>query len=92
VHEAALGEYDVQLVDALEVRRLRKQQHVGVAPRAHEGERPQEPLGREVLAGGQELALVTRPLVRIEPPPGGIDFEEGVLDEVALGHRLPTGY
>jgi hypothetical protein len=76
----------VELVDALEVRGLRQQHQVGVAARADQRERPQQALAREVFAGGQELALVARALGVVEPPPGGVDLQEGVLDEVAFGH------
>ena len=77
----------MELVDALEVRRLGEQHQVGVAARADGRERPQQALGGEVLAGGEELALVGAALLVGQPPPGRIDLQEGVLDEVALGHR-----
>jgi hypothetical protein len=86
VHQAALGEDDVELVDALQVGGLREQHQVGVAARPDERERAQQPLGREVLAGGRELALVARAIVGLQPPPGGIDLQERVLDELSLGH------
>ena len=73
-------------MDALEVRRLGEQHQVGVAAGADGRERPQQALGGEVLAGGEELALVGGALVVGEPAPGRIDLEERVLDEVALGH------
>ena len=65
----------------------RQQQHVGVAARADERERTQQMAVGEVLAGGDELALVGGAPFVVEPPPGGVDLEEGVLDEVADGHE-----
>ena len=76
----------MELVDALEVRGLREQHQVGVAAGADRGERPQQALGREVLAGGGELALVGRALLVGQAAPGRIDLQEGVLDDVSLGH------
>ena len=84
----------MELVDALEVRRLREQHHVRVAARADRRERAQQPLAREVLAGGDELALVLGPLVGVQATPGRVDLEEGVLDEVPLashGSMVPAG-
>jgi hypothetical protein len=78
----------VELVDPLQVRRLGEQHQVGVAARADGRERPQQPLGGEVLAGGEELALVGGALVVLQAPPGGVHLEERVLDEVTLGHRF----
>jgi hypothetical protein len=43
-------------------------------------------VGAEVLARGEELALVLGALGRVEPPPGGIDLEERVLHEVTVAH------
>jgi hypothetical protein len=43
--------------------------------------------GREVLTSGQELALVLGALVLVAAAPCRIDREEGVLDEMTLGHR-----
>ena len=40
----------------------------------------------EVLAGGEELALVARAALRVEAAPGRVDLQEGVLDEMAVGH------
>ena len=52
-----------------------------------ERERAQEvPVG-EVLAGRDELALVGCTALVVEPPPGRIDLQERVLDEVADGHQ-----
>ena len=61
----------------------------------HRGARPQRrdmpewlvPLGGEVLAGGEELALVRGALLVGQPAPCGIDLEERVLDELTLGHQ-----
>jgi hypothetical protein len=77
----------VELVNPLEVLGLAEQHHLGVAARADQGERTQQvPVG-EVLAGGDELALVLRALLVLEPPPGRIHLQEGVLDEVPDRHR-----
>ena len=76
----------MELVDALQVRRLREQHQVGVAARADGRERAQQALGGEVLAGGQELALVLGALLVGQPAPGRIHLQEGVFDEMALGH------
>ena len=86
LHQAALGQHDVELVDAVEVLGLGEQHQVGVAAGADERERCSRWSVGEVLAGGEELALVGRPPVGVQPPPGRIDLQEGVLDEVALGH------
>ena len=86
LHQAALGEDHVELVDALQVRGLREQHQVGVAARAHGRERPQQALGREVLAGGGELPLVGRALLVGQAAPGRVDLEERVLDDMAFGH------
>ena len=86
LHQPALGEHDVELVDALEVRGLGEQQQVAVAAGADGGEGAQQALGGEVLAGGQELALVLGPLGVGQAAPGRIHGEERVLDEMALGH------
>ena len=87
----------MKLVDAIEVLRLGDQQQLRVPAGAHEREGLQQvPVG-EVLARGQELALVLRALLGVQAPPRGVELQEGVLDEVALGHlthRLqahPTG-
>ena len=87
VHEAALGEHHVQLVDAVEVRGLGEQHQVRVAAGADQREGPQEALGAEVLAGRDELALVPRALLSVQPPPRRIDLQERVFDELAVGHR-----
>ena len=79
-------------MDVIEVAGLRQQHQVAVPAGADQREGPQQvPVDlREVLAGGQELALVAAPLLHVEPPPGRIDLEEGVLDEVAFGHDEGT--
>jgi hypothetical protein len=59
----------VELVDAVEVLGLGDQQQLGVAARAEEREGLQQvPVG-EVLAGGQELALVLCALLGRGAPP-----------------------
>ena len=78
----------MELVDALEVRGLTEQQQVGVTSRTHQRESAQQALGGEVLAGGDDLALVGRSLLGIQAPPGGIDLQKRVFDELALGHAL----
>ena len=47
----------------------------------------QVPVG-EVLAGGQELALVLLARSAVQAPPGRVDLQERVLDEVAAAHAL----
>ena len=76
----------MELVDPLQVLRLGEQHQVGVAPRPHQRERPQEVILGEVGAGGGEFALVPGALGGIEPAPGRIDPQECVLDEMALRH------
>jgi hypothetical protein len=85
-HQPALGQDDVELVDPLQVRRLREEQQVGVPARADQGECAQQTLRREVLARRHHLALVPRPLIGIEAPPGGIDLEKRVFHELPLRH------
>ena len=87
LHQATLREHHVELVDSLQVRRLRQQHQVAVPARADGAEGAQQALGGEVLAGGDELALVGRALLGIEAAPGRIDLQERVLDEMALGHQ-----
>ena len=45
------------------------------------------PVGK-VLARGHQLALVLLALLGSEPPPGGVDLQERVLDEVTCAHEL----
>ena len=85
--EAALAEHDVEGVDVLEDRALAEQQQVGVAAGADRRIRSQRAVLGEVLAGGQELGLVGRPLLGDAPPPGGVELEERELDERAAGHE-----
>ena len=86
LHQAALREHDVELVDAVEVLGLGEQHQLGVAARADEREALQHvPVG-EVLAGGHQLALVLCALLGVQPPPGWVDLQERVLDEVARAH------
>ena len=46
----------------------------------------QRPIGRVVLAGGEQLAFILRPLLALAPLPGWVDLEERELDERPLGH------
>ena len=86
-HQAALVEQHVQLVDRLEAGADRAHHQVAVAARAHRRVGAQEVVLAELAAGGRELALVLGPLGGRKPAPGGIDLDEGELDEVALRHR-----
>jgi hypothetical protein len=79
----------MELVDAIEVLGLAEQHQVRVAPGPDEGEGPQQVAVGEVLAGDEELALAGRALLVREAPPGGIDLQKRVLDEVTYGHRIP---
>ncbi len=86
LHQPALRQHDVELVDAVEVLGLGEQHQLGVAARADERERLQQvPVG-EVLAGGHQLALVLRATLGVQPPPRRVDLEERVLDEVTSAH------
>ena len=77
----------MELVDPLEVLGLAEQHQIRVAAGPHERERPQQvPVG-EVLAGGDELALVRGAPLVVEPAPGRIDLQEGVLDEMPYRHQ-----
>jgi hypothetical protein len=86
LHQPALRQHDVELVDAVEVLGLHDQHQVGVTTRTDERERLQQVIGAEVLAGGGELALVPGALGLRKPAPRGIQLEERVLDEVPIGH------
>ena len=78
----------MELVDALEVLGLGDQQQLGVAARADEREALQQvPVG-EVLAGGDELALVLLAPLAVQPPPGRVDLQERVLDEMPAAHGV----
>ena len=86
LHQPALRQHDVELVDAVEVLGLGEQHQLGVAARADERERLQQvPVG-EVLARGHQLALVLRAALGVQPPPGRVDLQERVLDEVTSAH------
>ena len=76
----------MELVDALEVLGLGEDHHVRVAARADQREGAQQMVLAEVLAGGDELALVLVALLVGQAPPGGIDLQERVLDEVTSRH------
>jgi hypothetical protein len=41
----------------------------------------------EVLAGGDEFALVLGSALVFEPPPSRIDLQEGVFDEMPYRHQ-----
>src|ERR1039458_1844540 len=88
LHQPALSQHNVQLVDAIEVLRLGDQQQLRVAARTYQREGLQQMAVGEVLAGGVELALVLRALLVIEPAPGGVELQERVLDEVPRAHSL----
>ena len=61
------------------------QQHqIRVAARADERKGAEEAVGREVVAGRHELALVPRALVCGQAPPGRVDLQERELDEVSV--------
>ena len=87
LHQPALGEHDVELVDAVEVLGLGDEHQVGVAAGADEREAP--------AAGGRRRsprrrrgtrACRSRALGRVQAPPGGVDLQERVLDEVTVAH------
>ena len=86
LHEPALTQHDVELVDALEVLRLREQHEVRVAARADRREGAQQVPVREVRARGRELALVGEALGPVQAPPGGVELQEGVLHEMTRRH------
>ena len=86
LHQPALGEHDVELVDAIEVLGLGEQHQLGVAARADQREALQQVAVGEVLAGGDELALVLLALLGVQAAPGRVELEERVLDEVARAH------
>ncbi len=75
-------------MDAVEVLGLRQQHQLGVAARADQRERLQQVTVGEVLAGGDQLALVLCALLGVEPPPGGVELDEAVLDEMPSAHAL----
>jgi hypothetical protein len=76
----------VELVDTIEVLRLREHHEVGVAARADRREGPQQvPIG-EVRAGRGELPLAGFAHAGVQAAPSGIDLQEGVLDEMTLRH------
>ena len=87
LHQPALRQHHVKLVDALQVLRLGHQQQLGVAARAHQREGLQQMPVCEVLARGQELALVLLAGRIVAPPPRRVELQERVLDEVARAHE-----
>ena len=80
------GEHDVKLVDPLEVLRLAEQHQVGVPAGSDKREGPQQVAVGEVFTGCDELPLVRRAAVVLEPAPSRIDLQKRVLDEMANGH------
>jgi hypothetical protein len=88
LHQPALREHDVELVDPVEVLRLGEQHQLGVAARADEREALQQVAVREILASRHELALVLLALLGPQATPGRVELEERVLDEVACAHGL----
>ena len=70
-------------MDPLEVLGLAEQHQVRVAAGADEREGAQQVAVGEVLAGGDELTLVLRTALGVEPAPRRVDLQEGVLDEMA---------
>ena len=86
LHEAALREDHVELVDSHQVLGLREQQQVCVAASAHQREGLQQVPVSEVLACREQLALVLLAARRLEAPPGGVHLQKGVLHEVARAH------
>ena len=62
------------------------EQQVGVAAGADRRVGAERPIDRVVLAGGEELAFILRPLLAVAPLPGRVDLEERELDERPLGH------
>ena len=86
LRQPGLRQDDVELVDAIEVLGLGDEHDLGVAAGAHEAEGLQQMIGREVLAGGEELLLVAPARIGVQAAPGRIDLQEGVLHKVAFGH------
>ena len=86
LHQAALREHDVELVDAVEVLCLGDQQELGVSARTHERERLEQMAVGEVLARGHELALVPLALLVIEAAPRRVELQKRVLHEVPRAH------
>jgi hypothetical protein len=76
----------VELVDRVEVGGDGAHHQVAVAARADQRVGAQEVVLSEVVAGGGELELVLRALRGIAPTPGGIELDEGELDEVPFAH------
>ena len=77
----------MELVEPLEVLRLAEQHQVGVPAGAHQREGPQQMAVGEIGARGDELPLVGGALLVIEAPPGRVDLQKGVFDEMTCGHE-----
>ena len=77
--EPALGEDDVEGVEVLEDRALGEDQQVGVAAGPDRGVGAQRAVLGEVLAGGEELAFILRPLLGVAALPRGVELEEREL-------------
>ena len=78
----------MELVDAVEVLGLGDEHEVGVAAGADEREALEQMVGAEVLAGGEELALVLRAPGAVLAAPGGVDLQERVLHEMTVAHGI----
>ena len=76
----------MELVDPLEILGLAENHQVRVAPGPDQREGSQQVAVGEVGARGDELALVRRAPLLVEPPPGGIYLQEGVFHVVAGRH------
>ena len=77
----------MELVDPLQVLGLAEQHHVRVAARSHEREGAEQVAVGEIVARGDEFALVLGAAFVVEPSPCRIDLQERVLDEMADRHR-----
>ena len=67
----------------LQVLRLAEQHQVGVAAGADQREGPQQMAVGEIGARGHELPLVGGALLVLETPPGRVNLQKGVFDEMA---------
>ena len=77
----------MELVDPLEVLGLAQQHQVSVPARPNEREGAEQVTVGEVLAGGDEFALVLGAAFLVQPAPGRVDFQEGVFDEMSYRHE-----
>ena len=78
------AEDDVKGVDVLEDRALGEDQQVGVAAGADRRVGAQRAVLGVVLAGGEELAFILRPLLAAAALPGWVELEERELRERAI--------